>query len=410
MEAFFLIILLVVLAGVVWWRLNAKKSSAARESGGQSERSRADGGTRTDGALSGGSAAASAEAAGTSGMASAAGFGRPAEPAAPTTAEEPAETAARAHDVPAAGTQHSASGSSPVGSAATAGSGEGAGNLAGAGRDDRRIQDQAEWETQWSEASGSTPAHEGETLRQNAPHPEARPQQEGEVPTTPVPPAQSGSRAVPSETGDVAAGASQPVHHTEYTAPHAPTLPGAETAAVEEPGDTGIAGAAPQPSSAETGRSGTSRAGTGRSETGGAEAVDATASPSGAGIGLPGDAAATETQDRTQSSALVETGSDHTQDQPVAMPAVRTEPAATEPAGTEPAGHLAAEEPYGMGSASAASDGNGPADYTVKADAGAMVYYEEGHPEYEQTRADVWFESPAHAEAAGFRAPRRRRI
>jgi hypothetical protein len=79
-------------------------------------------------------------------------------------------------------------------------------------------------------------------------------------------------------------------------------------------------------------------------------------------------------------------------------------------AGTEPAGHLAAEEPYGMGSASAASDGSGPSDYTVKADAGAMVYYEEGHPEYEQTRADVWFESTAHAEAAGFRAPRRRRI
>jgi hypothetical protein len=423
MEAVFLIILLVVLAGVVWWRLTAKKSAVAREAGGQAERTRADGGTRTDGALSGGSAAASADAAGTSGIASAAGFGRPAEPAAPTTAEEPAETAARAHDVPAAGTQHGGAGSSSVGTAAAAGSGEdagssegtgpgegagrveGAGSLEGAGREERQIKDQAEWETQWSEASGSALAHEGETLRQSAAHREARPQQEGEVPTTPVPPAQGGLGAVPSETGDVAAGASQPVHHPEYTAPHAPTLPGAETAAVEEPGDTGTAGAAPQPSSAETGRSGTSRAGTG-----GAESGDATASPGGAGFGLPGDAAATETQDRTQSSALVETGSDHTQDQPVAMPAVRTEPAATEPAGTEPAGHLAAEEPYGMGSASAASDGSGPSDYTVKADAGAMVYYEEGHPEYEQTRADVWFESTAHAEAAGFRAPRRRRI
>jgi len=46
----------------------------------------------------------------------------------------------------------------------------------------------------------------------------------------------------------------------------------------------------------------------------------------------------------------------------------------------------------------------------VKGDAGSMVYYEEGHPEYEQTRAGVWFESPAHAEAAGFRAPRRTRL
>ncbi|MDQ0673315.1 hypothetical protein QFZ36_000876 [Pseudarthrobacter siccitolerans] len=380
MEAVFLIILLVVLAGVVWWRLNAKKSAAAREAGGQAERTRADGGTRTDGALSGGSAAASAEAAGTSGIAGAAGFGRPAEPAAPTTADEPAGTAARAHDVPAAGTQRSGAGSSSVGTAAAAdsgrdsGSSEGSGSVQGADREERRIQDQAEWETQWSEASGSAPAHEGEASRQSAAHREATAQREGAAATTPVPPAQSGSGAVPSETGEDTAGASQPVHHTEYTAPHAPTLPGAETAAVEEPGDTGIAGAA--------------------------EAGNATASSGGAGTGLPGDAAATETQDRTQSSALVETGSDHMQDQPAAMPST----------GTEPAGHLAAEEPYGMGSASAASDGSGPADYTVKADAGAMVYYEEGHPEYEQTRADVWFESPAHAEAAGFRAPRRRRI
>jgi hypothetical protein len=39
-----------------------------------------------------------------------------------------------------------------------------------------------------------------------------------------------------------------------------------------------------------------------------------------------------------------------------------------------------------------------------------MVYYEEGHPDYDATRAEVWFESAAHAEAAGFRAPRRRRL
>jgi hypothetical protein len=410
MEAFFLIILLVVLAGVVWWRLNAKKSADARGATGQAESKRADGGTRTDGALSGGSAAASADAAGTSGIASAAGFGRPAEPAAPTTAEEPAETGAGAHDAPAAGTQQRGAGSSSVGTAAAgsgegSGSGEGPGSVQSHGREERRIQDQAEWETQWSEASGSAPAHEAEAPRLSAAHREATAHHDGAAPTTPVPPAQTASGAVPTKTPDDAAGASQPVHHTEYTAPHAPTLPGAETAAVEEPGDAGTAGAARQPSPAETGRSETSPA-----ETGKAEAGNGTPSPGGAGIGLPRDAAATETQDRTQSSALVETGSDHTQDQPGAIPSAGTEPAATEPAGTEPAGHLAAEEPYGMGSASAAADGSGPAGYTVKADAGAMVYYEEGHPEYEQTRADVWFESPAHAEAAGFRAPRRRRI
>jgi hypothetical protein len=75
----------------------------------------------------------------------------------------------------------------------------------------------------------------------------------------------------------------------------------------------------------------------------------------------------------------------------------------------EPIGHLAADQPYGAGSASPGPDGTGPADFDVKGDAGAMVYYEEGHPDYEQVTADVWFESPAHAEAAGFRAPRRTR-
>jgi hypothetical protein len=76
----------------------------------------------------------------------------------------------------------------------------------------------------------------------------------------------------------------------------------------------------------------------------------------------------------------------------------------------EASGHLAADRPYGEGSASPGPDGSGPADYSVKGDAGSMVYYEEGHPEYEQTRADVWFESAAYAEAAGFRAPRRTRL
>jgi hypothetical protein len=76
----------------------------------------------------------------------------------------------------------------------------------------------------------------------------------------------------------------------------------------------------------------------------------------------------------------------------------------------EPTGHLAAEQPYGAGSASPGPVGSGPADYAVKGDARSMVYYEEGHPEYEQATAEVWFESAAHAEAAGFRPPRRTRL
>ncbi|XAS70666.1 hypothetical protein VUN82_16375 [Micrococcaceae bacterium Sec5.1] len=74
-----------------------------------------------------------------------------------------------------------------------------------------------------------------------------------------------------------------------------------------------------------------------------------------------------------------------------------------------PTGHLAAEHPYGVGSASAAADGSGPEGYPVKADASTMTYHDEDTAGYDEATADVWFESAAHAEAAGFRPPPRNR-
>jgi methylphosphotriester-DNA--protein-cysteine methyltransferase len=38
-----------------------------------------------------------------------------------------------------------------------------------------------------------------------------------------------------------------------------------------------------------------------------------------------------------------------------------------------------------------------------------MTYYDEDMPAYEEAQASVWFLSAAHAEAAGFRPPRRAR-
>ncbi|GAA3281157.1 hypothetical protein [Paenarthrobacter aurescens] len=67
-------------------------------------------------------------------------------------------------------------------------------------------------------------------------------------------------------------------------------------------------------------------------------------------------------------------------------------------------GHLAVEHPYGTGSSSAPGDA-----YPVKASAAAMTYHDEDTAGYEDAPADVWFESSAHAEAAGFRPPRRNR-
>ena len=75
-----------------------------------------------------------------------------------------------------------------------------------------------------------------------------------------------------------------------------------------------------------------------------------------------------------------------------------------------PAGHLATEQPYGEGSAAPAADGSGPEGFTVKGNASSMIYHDETSPAYEETRAEVWFASAAHAEAAGFRPPRRTRL
>jgi hypothetical protein len=378
MDFVFWIILIVVIVGVVWWFMNRSRSAKGPEASDTE-------GTRADGALSGGSAAASAEAAGTTGIAGAAGFGRPAEPAAPTTAEEPAGVNAVTPEADKARSTNQ--GSSPAPKSGERGAAGTSTAPAAAGQDERRRQDEDEWQTQWSEASGSSavtpggakPASRDEAALRMAQH--GGPHEGGEQGRpagTSGGPAAAGLHAEPAAP----AAASRPVHHPEYTEPHAPTLPGAETAAVEEADDAGAAPKAPAPASA----------GAAAQPAHGASA----SSPAGAGV-VPDNAAATETADRTQSSAMVETGADH---------ARQPEPAAAQ----EPAGHLAAEEPYGAGSAAAKADGSGPADYTVKGDAGAMVYYEEGHPDYEQARAEVWFESAAHAEAAGFRAPRRRRL
>lgn len=76
----------------------------------------------------------------------------------------------------------------------------------------------------------------------------------------------------------------------------------------------------------------------------------------------------------------------------------------------EPAGHLALDQPYGEGSAAPAADGSAPEGFTVKGDASSMTYHDESSPYYEETAAGVWFVSAAHAEAAGFRPPRRSRL
>jgi hypothetical protein len=297
------LIVIVVIVAVVWWLLNRNSRSAARSSeagtvtGSGASPTAPPGGERHDGALSGGSAAASAVAAGTTGIPSAAGFGN-AEPVAPRTAQEEPVAAREQAGQPAAGT-------GTVQPAA--GSGQAQAGMpheqAGAG------QEQAEWETQWSE----TPPAEPHAAVHHEPSSGASAVQE--------------DRATPAGA-DAAGAANAPVHHPEYTQSHAPTLPGAESAAAE--------------------------------------------------------ASLLEEQD-TPSDGLASHRA-------------------------EPAGHLALAQPYGEGSAAPTADGSAPEGFTVKGDASSMTYHDESSPSYEETAAGVWFMSVAHAEAAGFRPPRRVRL
>lgn len=358
MDFIFWIILIIVIGVIIWWLLNRNKS--ANPPGGPSAGARTDAAAskpRTDGALGGGSAAASAQAVGTTGIPTAAGFGRAAEPESPATAEEPADS--------------SATSTRPEQTA-------------------ERAADQAEWETQWSEAAGgprSGSSAAGTTV------PPAAPQ-------ATTPPAERADATPEASAGQASAAAARPVHHDEYTAPHAPTLPGAETAAVEAAVESADDGGTAAP-----GQAGGQQASRQAPETSAPVNLEEPAAPPVAS-GAHEEAGAAETLERAQSSALVENGADH-QVPPGSGPAFEQGKGTALP---EPAGHLAADEPYGAGSAAPGPDGSGPEDYTVKGDAAEMVYYEEGHPDYEQIRAEVWFESAAHAEAAGFRAPRRKRL
>ncbi|HLS41187.1 MAG TPA: hypothetical protein VK038_10535, partial [Ornithinicoccus sp.] len=58
--------------------------------------------------------------------------------------------------------------------------------------------------------------------------------------------------------------------------------------------------------------------------------------------------------------------------------------------------------PYGPGSALPAEDGSGPAGWTIKGNAGSMLFHTPDSPSYDVMTAEVWFESEEAARAAGF--------
>ena len=81
------------------------------------------------------------------------------------------------------------------------------------------------------------------------------------------------------------------------------------------------------------------------------------------------------------------------------------EPAAARPSPTprpRPAAS-AAESRYGLGSAAPLPDGSAPwPEYTIKGNAGSMLFHRPDSPYYARTKAEVWFRTATDARAAGF--------
>jgi F-type H+-transporting ATPase subunit gamma len=59
--------------------------------------------------------------------------------------------------------------------------------------------------------------------------------------------------------------------------------------------------------------------------------------------------------------------------------------------------------PYGVGSHAPLADDSAPAGFTIKGNEDSMLYHRPDSRSYSVTRAEVWFDTPERAEAAGFR-------
>ena len=89
-------------------------------------------------------------------------------------------------------------------------------------------------------------------------------------------------------------------------------------------------------------------------------------------------------------------------DEGVAEPAEVIEPAADESVADAA---VAAEPAEWAGSMMALADGSQPEGYDIKGNADSMLYHTPGSSFYNRTKAEVWFDTEANAEAAGFSKP-----
>jgi hypothetical protein len=83
---------------------------------------------------------------------------------------------------------------------------------------------------------------------------------------------------------------------------------------------------------------------------------------------------------------------------PVEPPAARPSPTPRPRPAASAAGNR-----YGPGSAAPLSDGSAPGpEYTIKGNAGSMLFHRPDSPYYARTKAEVWFRTATDARAAGF--------
>jgi small subunit ribosomal protein S2 len=85
-------------------------------------------------------------------------------------------------------------------------------------------------------------------------------------------------------------------------------------------------------------------------------------------------------------------------DQPDEAAAATKEPAVTAPEGAS------ASAPFGPGSKAPLKSGKAPKGHAIKGNADSGLYHAEDSQWYEQTEAEVYFDTVEHAEAAGFKA------
>jgi small subunit ribosomal protein S2 len=89
------------------------------------------------------------------------------------------------------------------------------------------------------------------------------------------------------------------------------------------------------------------------------------------------------------------------EDAPVAETAVEEAPAAAAPVALADV-PAATDGGYGPDSAAPLEDGSAPEGFDIKGNAGSMKFHAPSSPWYGRTKAEVWFNSAAAAEAAGF--------